>query len=72
MTWWILLFGLSMLARYHPVPWTNALNVDASPAAVTLELTMNRAIDALPHLVFEAILNLAVALIPRDSYDPFA
>jgi hypothetical protein len=72
MTWWILLFGLSMLARYHPVPWTNALNVDASPAAVTLELTMNRAIDALPHLVFEAILNLAVALIPQDSYDPFA
>jgi hypothetical protein len=71
MTWWVLLFGLSMLARYHPVPWTQALSVDASRAAVTLELTMNRAIDALPHLVFEAILNLPVALIPRDSFDPF-
>jgi len=71
MTWWVLLFGLSMLARYHPVPWTQALNVDTSRAAVTLELTMNRAIDAIPHLVFEAILNLPVTLIPRDSFDPF-
>jgi len=71
MTWWVLLFGLSMLARYHPVPWTQALNVDASRAAVTLELTMNRALDALPHLVFEAILNQPITLIPRDSFDPF-
>ncbi len=71
MTWWVLLFGLSMVARYHPVPWTQALDVDASPAAVTLELTMNRAIDALPHLVFEAVMDVRIALPPRDSYDPF-
>ncbi len=72
MTWWVLLFGLSMLARYHPVPWTQALNVDASRTAVTLELTMNRALDAMPHLVFEAIMDLPIALVPRDSFDPFA
>jgi hypothetical protein len=72
MTWWLLLFGLSMLARYHPVPWTRALDVDSSPVAVTLELTMNRAIDALPHLVFEAVMNVSITLPARDSYDPFA
>src|SRR5487761_305066 len=72
MTWWLLLFGLSMLARYHPVPWTQALDVDASPDAVTLELTMNRALEALPHLVFEAVANVSVALPARDSYDPFS
>jgi hypothetical protein len=72
MTWWILLFGLSMLARYHPVPWTRALDVDSSSVAVTLELTMNRAIDALPHLVFEALMNVSITLPPRDSYDPFS
>jgi hypothetical protein len=71
MTWWILLFGLSMLARYHPVPWTRALDVDSSPDAVTLELTMNRAMDALPHLVFEAAMDLSIRLVPRDAYDPF-
>jgi hypothetical protein len=72
MTWWLLLFGLSMLARYHPVPWTRALDVDSSQAAVTLELTMNRAIEAIPHLVFEAVMNVAITLPARDSYDPFS
>ncbi len=72
MTWWILLFGLSMVARYHPVPWTQALDVDSSPVAVTLEVTMNRALDALPHLVFEAVLDLPTRLPARDSFDPFS
>jgi hypothetical protein len=55
MTWWALLFALSMLARYHPVAWAQALNVDSSPVAVALERAMRKAIDALPQLVAEAV-----------------
>lgn len=55
MTWWVLLFALSMLARYDPVVWAQALSVDSSPVAVALERAMRKAIDALPQLVAEAI-----------------
>lgn len=37
MTWWILLFGLSLFARYEPELWMEVLNVDRSPLAVPLE-----------------------------------
>lgn len=60
MTWWTLLFGMSMLARYHPVPWVSALDPDSSPIAVSLERTMDEALDALPHLVLEALLQKPV------------
>lgn len=65
MTWWALLFGLSMLARYHPVPWTEALDPDTSAIAVPLERTMTEGLDALPHLVFEALLGEAVVVPAR-------
>lgn len=64
MTWWALLYGLSMLARYHPAPWLDALAVDASPLAVPLEDAMEVAMEAIPHLVLEAVTNER-HLIPR-------
>jgi hypothetical protein len=57
MTWWLLLFALSMLARYDPLAWVRALDVDSSSCAVSLERAMRKAIDALPQLVGEAIYN---------------
>ncbi len=64
-TWWVLLFALSMLARYHPVTWVQALNVDSSPVAVVLERAMRKAIDALPQLVAEALFGNTFLLPER-------
>lgn len=56
MTWWAILFTLSMLARYHPMEWTQALSVDRSQIAVVLERSLDLALEAIPHLVFENVL----------------
>lgn len=55
MTWWAILFGLSMLARYHPVEWVRALDVDHSSEAVVLECTLDLALKVVPELVLEPI-----------------
>jgi hypothetical protein len=40
MNWWLLLFGLSIFARYHPGLWAGSLRVDQSPSAVPLEAVL--------------------------------
>ena len=55
MTWWALLYGLSMLARYHPAEWTAALQVDESAETVPLEAALDQALNAVPHFVLEAL-----------------
>jgi hypothetical protein len=55
MTWWAVLLTLSSLARYHPTAWTHALEKNRSPVAVVLERTIDIALEAVPHLVFEAV-----------------
>lgn len=62
MTWWLVLFTLSILARYHPLIWVRALDVDSSPAAVTLERAMRKASDAVPQLLAEAIYGTSMKL----------
>lgn len=62
MTWWLILFTLSILARYHPLIWVRAMDVDSSPAAVTLERAMRKASDAVPQLLAEAIYNSPMRL----------
>ncbi len=57
MAWWALLYSLSMLARYHPESWVNALDLNHSPLAVPLEDCLDQAMSAVPHLVLEALLN---------------
>lgn len=56
LTWWALLFGLSMLARYEPGNWTAALALDRSPLAAPLEECLRRATQRVPELVHEALL----------------
>lgn len=70
MTWWALLFGLSMLARYHPAEWADALDRQSSTAAAELERTMDLAIEALPHLVLDAVAPQPVLLPPFPEVPP--
>ena len=55
MTWWLVLFALSMLARYHTREWVAALDVDHSDVAVHLERCMSMAMEVVPALVLDAI-----------------
>lgn len=48
LAWWVMLYALSMLARYRPVEWTRAIDVDKSPRAVWLEQLLDKALDAVP------------------------
>lgn len=57
MTWWALLFGLSMVARYEPAGWVSALRYDESPLAAPLERLLEIGLDRIPELVLEALLN---------------
>lgn len=58
MSWWALLFTLSMLARYQPGDWTAMIDVNASPHAVPLEALLDAALVAVPRLVYSTLRQL--------------
>jgi len=55
MLWWLLLFGLSSVARYDPELWVAALDVNTSEQAVPIEAALDEALDALPELILAAL-----------------
>ena len=55
MTWWILLFSFSNLARYEPRRWAHLLDLDTSRVAVLLRFALEEALTAVPQLVLEAL-----------------
>lgn len=55
MTWWALLYALSMVARYEPDVWVGLLDVDESQLAVPLEGVLEDALEVVPHLVLDAL-----------------
>jgi hypothetical protein len=57
MTWWALLLGLSIIARYEPANWGRLLEVGSCGWAVAIEHTLGRAINVIPHLVRDALLG---------------
>lgn len=59
MLWWILLFGLSIIARYDPAGWAAALDVQNATEAVPLETLLEQGMDKLPTLVFNAIFQIS-------------
>jgi len=61
LTWWALLFGLSMLARYEPASWTGALDYDSSNLAAPLDQLLTIGLDRVPELVLEGLRS------PRSS-----
>ena len=56
MLWWLLLFGLSIFARYHPSLWMDTLEVDRSELAVPIEAILDKALSAVPGLVHHELL----------------
>jgi YaaC-like protein len=55
MLWWLLLFGLSSIARYDPELWIAALNTNNSRLAVPIEAALDAAVEALPELILDAL-----------------
>jgi hypothetical protein len=56
MLWWLLLFGLSSVARYDPELWVAELDVNAPEKnAVAIEAALEAALTALPELILEAL-----------------
>ena len=55
MTWWLLLYSFSILARYEPRRWAQLLDLDSSKAAVLIEYALEEALTVIPHLVLEAL-----------------
>jgi hypothetical protein len=58
--WWVLLFGLSIVARYDPGTWSRALNLDDSSGyAVPLRLVLDEALARLPWIILTALTGKA-------------
>ena len=57
-TWWALLFGLSILARYEPEAWGRAIDINQSPEAVAIEHLLESALDSLPELLYRALTGI--------------
>jgi hypothetical protein len=58
MAWWIVLYALSMITRYHPAEWTRLSDVDRSPQATVIEFVLDAALEAVPDLIEAAIAAL--------------
>ena len=54
-TWWAVLYGLSMLARYEPSSWTEAISVNRSAHAVVLEVLLDEAANSCPPLILQCL-----------------
>jgi hypothetical protein len=55
MTWWLLLYSFSVLARYQPRKWMQLLDLDKAETAVPLQYALEVALSVVPHLVLEAL-----------------
>jgi hypothetical protein len=53
-TWWAMLYVLSMLARYQPSAWTTMLDIDSSPDAPAVEYLLGEAHRACVNLIVAA------------------
>lgn len=68
MTWWALLYALSMVARYEPDTWVGSLDVDHSALAAPLEGLLEDALEVVPHLVLDALQATPFLLRPVPQY----
>jgi len=64
MTWWALLYALSMLARYEPGTWSAALDLNKSRLAAGLIQVLDVAMESVPELVLDALNRAATPADP--------
>jgi hypothetical protein len=64
--WRVLLFGLSIIARYEPDKWKRALDPDSSNLAVLIEDAMEEALTAVPHLLLIGLIG-PTAILSSDT-----
>ncbi|GAA3068577.1 hypothetical protein GCM10010464_35970 [Pseudonocardia yunnanensis] len=62
-TWWAVLFTLSMLARYQPSSWTKMLDIDSSPDAPAVEYLLDEAHRVCVNLILDAF-----AIVERAAF----
>jgi hypothetical protein len=55
MTWWLLLYSFSIIARYQPRKWAALLDLDKPGQAVNIQYALETALSALPQLVLGAL-----------------
>ncbi len=55
LSWWTLLFGLSMLARYEPDAWISSLQYDTAELAAPLAQLLQIGLERMPELVLNAL-----------------
>lgn len=58
-SWWMVLFALSMLARYSPHHWTRTMSITHSRIASRVEFILDSALHAVPELVHEELASIA-------------
>lgn len=68
LAWWLILYSLSMLARYQPNEWMLLIDVNSHPDAVPIESILTFCQNAVPELALRAIEDAAnVTLLPFAS-----
>lgn len=62
MSWWAVLYALSMLARYHPEAWAKHIAVDTSTTAVPIEQLLTKALAVVPEVMLKTLLDVTSAI----------
>jgi hypothetical protein len=55
LSWWAVLWTLSMMARYEPADWLTTLKIDEPGVASSVEVLLDVALAAVPQLVLEVL-----------------
>lgn len=70
MTWWLLLYTFSILARYQPRKWIDVLNFDTSKYAASVGYALDVAMVVIPQLVLAALDRHPVLLAKPARFGP--
>lgn len=70
MAWWLVLFSLSMVARYAPSKWMKVLSIQDSQIASKVEFLLDAALDAVPDLLHLELAALSKASTRQGAGDP--
>lgn len=57
-SWWVVLYALSMLARYAPSKWTETLSLSDSGIASRVEFLLDAAVGAVPEIFWNELSRL--------------